>query len=141
MTVTRTFGELRRLQTFNERFDYLAIKQGLGDKTFGVERYLNQRFYRSRQWRLVRDEVIARDNGLDLGIPGRDIHHRIVVHHMNPMTIEDVDQAVEAILDPRFLITTSHETHNAIHYGSRENLSQPWEPRRPGDTDPWYKQP
>ena len=133
----KTHTELCRFETFDERFDYLSLKSRVGAATFGFERYLNQQFYTSRQWRDVRHEVIARDMGLDLGIPGRELHHKIIIHHMNPMTIEDIENGNPDILDPELLITVSHETHNAIHYGDRSRLPQPWTERKPGDTVFW----
>ena len=137
MGTTRSYEELSHIPTFEGRYDYLKIGSQVGFATFGGERYLNQRFYTSRQWRLARDFVIARDLGLDLGVPGFEIHDRIVVHHMNPLTIEDVDEGLDHILDPRFLITTTHATHNAIHYGDASLLPKPLIERVPGDTRLW----
>lgn len=133
----RTYSEMIQLETFEERFDYLSIRSSVGIATFGFERYLNQQFYRSTQWRHVRDLVILRDNGCDLADDDHMIHDRIIIHHMNPMTIEDVEEGNPAILDPEFLITTTHRTHNAIHYGDATLLRQPYVERRPGDTKLW----
>lgn len=133
----RTYSELRRLNTFTERYDYLRLKGVVGEPTFGYERYHNQRFYTSRQWKIVRDHVISRDLGLDLGAEGFVIHDRIIIHHMNPMTPEDIIHGDESILDPEFLITTTHKTHNAIHYGDASLLTQVLIERRPGDTKLW----
>lgn len=105
--------------------------------TFGFDRYLNQRFYTSRQWRQLREHVIARDEGLDLGSHGYEIYDRIIIHHMNPMTVDAVVEGDPAILDPEFLITTTHRTHNAIHYGDETLLARPLVERRRGDTKLW----
>lgn len=133
----RSFQELRRLPTFEERYRYLQLRGEVGQATFGFERYLNQAFYRSRQWKLVRDEVISRDEGCDLGTPGYEIFDRVIIHHMNPMSAEAIERGDEAILNPDFLITTTHRTHNAIHYGDEKLLVQPIVERRPGDTKLW----
>lgn len=133
----RTYSELRRISTFEDRFEYLKLKGSVGRSTFGFERYLNQQFYTSRQWRQARDKVIARDNGMDLGIEGYDIYDRIIIHHMNPMTVEDIEHGNSDILDPEFLITTTHKTHNAIHYGDASLLPKVLVERRPGDTRLW----
>lgn len=135
--IIRTFSELRLIPTFEERFEYLAIRGTVGESTFGFERYLNQQFYRSREWRQVRQVVIARDLGLDLGVEGHEIHDKVIIHHMNPMSIEDVENGIPDILNPNFLITTTHRTHNAIHYGDASLLPQPFVERRPGDTKLW----
>lgn len=137
MTEGRSYSELSRLSSLEERFDYLQLRGGVGRSTFGFERYLNQRFYTSSQWRRTRDFVIARDEGRDLGVPGYDIHDRIYIHHMNPMTVEDFETGNPAILDPEFLISVTHQTHNAIHYGTRDNLRKPFVEREPGDTRLW----
>lgn len=134
---SRSFRELRRLYTFDERFDYLALNGEIGEATFGFDRYINQQFYRSTEWRQVRDRVIARDLGRDLGIEGHEIHGKILIHHMNPMTIEEIEHGDYSILDPNFLIATCQLTHNAIHYGDRRKLPQPLVERRPGDTKLW----
>lgn len=133
----RTYSELRRLRTFEERFDYLKLHAGVGEKTFGFERYLNQRFYTSTEWRNVRDQVIVRDEGLDLGIDGYEIYDRILIHHMNPMRSEDLIHGNLDVLNPEFLITTTHRTHNAIHYGDKSLLPSALVDRRPGDTRLW----
>jgi tetrahydromethanopterin S-methyltransferase subunit F len=138
MTIRR-YSELRALSTFEDRFDYLKLHGGVGRSTFGFDRYINQQFYTSREWRDVRSKVIARDQGLDLGIPGFEIFDKIIIHHMNPMTVEDIETGIEDILNPQFLITTSHETHNAIHFGDRSQLRQPLVERRPGDTRLWQR--
>lgn len=135
--ITRSYSELRRLETFEERYRYLQLRGQVGNATFGFDRYLNQRFYTSTQWKQVRNHVIARDYGLDLGVPGYEIYDRIIIHHMNPMTAEDIEHGDEDILDPEFLITTTHKTHNAIHYGDERLLARPLVERRPGDTRLW----
>lgn len=137
MMTFRTYSELVRLETFEERYDYLRLGAQVGRSTFGFERYRNQRFYSSRQWKLIRDEVIARDLGCDLAIEGRDIYSKVIIHHMNPMTIEDVDKGNPDILNPEVLITTTLLTHNAIHYGDKDQLKSDYVPRRPGDTQEW----
>lgn len=133
----RSYSELSRLKTFEDRFAYLRIGGGVGVETFGTDRYLNQRFYKSPQWLSTRDFVIARDLGCDLGVEGYEIHHRILVHHMNPIEVVDITDGNSDILSPEYLITTTHQTHNAIHYG----LDSPYEfvsiERTPGDTKLW----
>ena len=134
---TRSYRELRRLTTFEERYEYLALRGEIGQATFGFDRWINQAFYRSAEWRHVREQVIFRDAACDLGVPGYDIRSQLMVHHMNPMTIEDVEDGRGWILDPEFLITTTHRTHNAIHYGDASLLVKPPVERRPGDTKLW----
>lgn len=138
-TNIRTYSELIRLPTFEERYRYLRLSGSVGRETFGFDRYLNQIFYRSPEWRSVRDFVIVRDNGCDLGIDGREIHERIIIHHMNPITIEDIERRSDYLLDPEFLISTIHSTHNAIHYGDESLLILAPVERSPYDTCPWRK--
>lgn len=133
----RTYSELRRLPTFSERYEYLSLRGEVGNSTFGHNRFLNQSFYKSREWRQIRNVVIARDFGLDLGCEGRDIHEGIVVHHMNPMLPDDIIGSSADILNPEYLITTCHDTHNAIHYGANEPVIPTVIERRPGDTKLW----
>lgn len=135
----RGYSELSRLHTFEDRFRYLKLYGTVGRATFGFDRYLNQKFYTSREWRRVRDYVIARDSGLDLGVTGHEIFDRVIIHHMNPMTVEDVYGGANDILEPEFLITTSHRTHNAIHYGDESILQQEYVERRPNDTALWRR--
>jgi hypothetical protein len=135
----RTYTELAQLESFEDRFDYLSIKGVVGEKTFGFERHLNQRFYSSREWRLIRDEVLTRDLGCDMGVEGYDISQRPIIHHMNPMIPKDLIHGNEDVLDPEFLITVTHRTHNAIHYGDKSLLALPIVERRPGDTRLWSK--
>lgn len=139
MMTIRTYRELRKLDSFQDRYNYLALGGSVGQSTFGFDRYLNQRFYKSREWLDVRRFVIARDNGCDLGIDGYDIHAGILVHHMNPITIQDVTHGEDSVFDPDFLITTTHRTHNAIHYGDESLLAKSHVPRGRGDTDLWKR--
>lgn len=133
----KTYSELSKLTTFEERYNYLRLNGFVGKETFGFDRYLNQVFYKSSKWRSIRDFVIVRDNGCDLGIEGREIHGRIIIHHMNPITIQDITQQTEFLLDPEFLISTVHETHNAIHYGDTNLLIREPVERKRNDTCPW----
>lgn len=137
MTTIRTYSELERLRTFEERYRYLSLSGRVGDRTFGPDRYLNQLFYQSREWRQVRQYVIARDNGCDLGINGFDIYKGLYIHHMNPMRVQDLTTVNPDILEPEYLICVSHETHNAIHYGDRQFTPRVLVERRPGDTKLW----
>ena len=137
MTNHRTYSEVRRLETFEDRFDYLNLQGSVGTSTFGFDRWVNQQFYRSSQWRRIRDQVIVRDNGCDLGVLGYEINGGLLVHHINPMVSEDIDLGEEWILNPEFLITTTQDTHNAIHYGDHESLRKPYVERSPGDTKLW----
>lgn len=133
----RTYSELITFPTFKERFNYLKLDGFVGKSTFGFDRYLNQMFYRSQRWKEIRDFVIIRDNGCDLGVEGYEIHSRIVIHHMNPITIEDIKKETEFLLDPEFLICTIHNTHNAIHYGDENLLIKAPIERSKNDTCPW----
>lgn len=136
MTI-RTYSELEQYTTLEDRFRYLALRGSVGASTFGFDRHINQTFYRSRQWKSIRNHVIVRDNGCDLGIDGYEIHDQILIHHMNPMVVDDIIGADERILDPEFLISTTHKTHNAIHYGDERLLPKPPVVRRAGDTRLW----
>lgn len=135
----RTYSELSRLQTFRERFEYLRLDGIVGVETFGFDRYLNQVFYNSDEWKAVRKTVIIRDKGCDLGMYGYDIHGKIIVHHMNPFSIDDVLHRKEELLDPKFLISTVLNTHNAIHYGDESLLPSAPIVRTRNDTCPWRK--
>lgn len=137
--ITRTYHDLLKLQSFDDRFRYLKLSGVIGNETFGVERYLNQRFYQSSEWKHIRDLVIIRDNGYDLGIEGCAIHGRPIIHHMNPVSIKDVVERTDVLLDPEYLITVSRDTHNAIHYGDMNLLSRSPVARSPFDTCPWKK--
>lgn len=135
----RTYSELIKFQSFTDRFNYLRLDGSVGDSTFGFDRYINQIFYRSNKWRSIRDHVIIRDNGCDLGVDGFDIHGRVLIHHMNPITIEDIREESEFLLNPDFLICTTHNTHNAIHYGDERLLITAPVERTKNDTCPWKK--
>lgn len=133
----KTYSELMTLPTYKERYQYLKLGSRVGEETFGFDRYLNQIFYKSEEWRRVRDEVIVRDNGCDLGVEGREIHGRVLVHHMNPITIEDIKNRSEFLLNPEYLITTVKNTHDAIHYGDESLLIDEPVIRTRNDTCPW----
>lgn len=133
----RTYTELITLNTWEERFEYLKLSGVVGEDTFGFDRYLNQRFYKSREWREIRNKIIARDLGCDLGIPGCEImYDKILIHHMNPIVPSDIVDATEYLLNPNYLITVSIDTHNAIHYG-KEKKPRVYEERHANDTCPW----
>ena len=133
----RTFSELKKLKSFEERYKYLKLGGEVGIATFGADRHLNQAFYRSKEWKRVRDQVIVRDNGCDLGVEGYQIYDRIYIHHMNPMTVDDVLDRNDDILNPEFLICVSFDTHNAIHFGDASLLPKLPIERKPGDTMLW----
>lgn len=137
MTWTKTYSELITLLTFEDRFEYLKLNGGVGRATFGFDRYVNQHFYASRQWQDVRSHVIVRDNGCDLAVPGFEIHVELLIHHMNPMEVRDIEDHEDWILDPEYLITTKHSTHNAIHYGTKNLGPKVVTARTPGDTRLW----
>ena len=139
-TMNRTYSELITLPTFEERFKYLQLNGAVGRDTFGFDRYLNQYIYqRSQRWKSVRDKIIVRDNGCDLGVEGYSIYGRIIIHHMNPISIEDILSDRDWIFDPEFLICVSHRTHNAIHYGDESLLPQTLIERTKNDTCPWRR--
>ena len=135
--VNRCYSELVLLPTFEERYRYLRVPGFVGQETFGFDRYMNQFFYRSPEWKRVRDMVIVRDLGCDLGIEGREIYDKIIIHHMNPILPRDIRSRNEMILDPEYLITTSNRTHQAIHYGDESLLITLPKPRMKDDTCPW----
>lgn len=138
--IIRTYAELSKLKTFKERFEYLQLNGQVGQDTFGFDRIFNQQFYRSKEWKACRDFVIIRDNGCDLGIEGYEISgQNVLIHHLNPISVSDISDRTKFLLDPEYLITTTHRTHNAIHYGD-DNLL-PKEPilRSRNDTCPWKK--
>lgn len=135
----RTYDELSAIADYFERYKYLRINQCVGERTFGGDRWLNQRFYQSREWKAVRDEVILRDNGFDIGHPEYPINGRIYIHHMNPMQPLDLKHGNPAVLDPKYLISVSMRTHQAIHYGDDGLLPKPLTARLPGDTVLWGK--
>ena len=125
--------------TFEDRFKYLQLKGRVGEETFGFDRWLNQKFYKDPEWLRIRDEVIIRDNGCDLAIPGREIYSRILIHHMNPITKDDILQRSKYLLDPEYLICTIKNTHDAIHYGDENLLVKGPVERKPNDTCPWRR--
>lgn len=134
----RTYEELSKLKTFKERYEYLKLDGVVGEETFGFDRYLNQQFYKyDPDWKKIRDEVIFRDNGCDLGIEGREINGLILVHHMNPIMKDDILNRSEYLLNPNYLITTIKSTHDAIHYGSEDLLMKDPVMRSKNDTCPW----
>jgi hypothetical protein len=133
----RCYSELEHIPTIEGRFDYLKMGAQVGNATFGFDRWLNQQFYASREWKDARQAVIVRDGGCDLGIPGYEIYGELLVHHMNPITPRDLEQGSDLILDPEYLITTTKRTHNAIHYGDRTLLPRLPDVRTPGDTALW----
>jgi|SRR5688572_16180565 len=133
----RTYSELAQIATFEERFEYLSLRGEVGCATFGGNRWINQRFYTSREWRRLRHDVIVRDEGCDLGIEGFEIHDKIIVHHMNPIEEDDILYGTARALDLDNLICTTHDTHNAIHYGDVSLLPKAYSPRQPGDTKLW----
>lgn len=137
--IIKRYSELKRLPTFKERFDYLRLNGVVGQDTFGFDRIFNQMFYRSKEWKRLRDYVIARDNGCDLGIEGYEIYTRPIIHHMNPITLDDIRENTEFLMNPEYLITTIHSTHNAIHYGNEDLLPKDPIVRTRNDTCPWKK--
>lgn len=137
MSRNRTYSELRRLETFEERYQYLKLGGIVGSFTFGFDRWINQEFYRSREWKNVRNEVIVRDNGCDLGLAGYEIFSGLIVHHMNPLTKEDIIHGDSSIINPMYLICTSVQTHNAIHFGDEHLLVRGPIERKAGDTTLW----
>ena len=134
----RTYSELSRMASFKDRFEYLRLDGAVGTETFGFDRYINQQFYRSQEWKRIRNEIIVRDNGCDLGIEGFEIYGRIYIHHMNPIMLRDIVHQTDFLLNPEYLICTTHQTHNAIHYGD-ESLLSTLEPvqRTRNYTCPW----
>lgn len=136
----KSYSELSQLETFEERFEYLRLDGIVGKDTFGFDRIFNQKFYRSEEWKQVRDFVIVRDNGCDLGVEGHEIYgNRIIIHHMNPISIDDIRHSTHNLLDPEYLITTIHQTHNAIHYGDEDQLIKAPIERVRNDTCPWRR--
>ena len=136
----RTYSELITFPTFEERFKYLQLNGQVGESTFGFDRYMNQVFYRSQKWKSIRDFVIIRDCGCDLGVEGYDIHGKIIIHHMNPLSMRDIETESDFLLNPDFLICTTHNTHNAIHYGDENLLVTAPIERTKNDTCPWRHQ-
>lgn len=137
MAKIRTYSEMMSFDSFDERFEYLKLGGYVGESTFGFDRYINQRFYTSRQWKDVRDYVLVRDNGCDLGIDDYQIFDSPIIHHINPMGVNDIMHGESWILDPEYLITVSHRTHNAIHYGADILIPNVVTERSPNDTKLW----
>lgn len=137
MKSIRRYSELMQLPTFEERYRYLRLSGSVGKETFGFDRYMNQFFYKSPEWRRVRDIVITRDAGCDLGVPGHEIFGRVLIHHMNPISPEDIRTRSDLLLNPEYLITTVQETHQAIHYGDENLLIGEPVQRQRNDTCPW----
>lgn len=133
----KTYSELILLPTFEERFKYLQLNGRVGKDTFGFDRYINQNFYRSAEWKRVRDYIIIRDNGCDLGVDGYEIHGKILIHHMNPITVSDINFSTEYLMKPEYLICVTHNTHNAIHYGDEKQIITGPVVRTKNDTCPW----
>lgn len=139
MTMIRTYSELSRLKTFKERYEYLRLDGVVGENTFGFDRYLNQAFYKSKEWKDIRRFVIIRDNGCDLGVEGCEIYTNIIIHHMNPIRQDDILSRTDLLMNPEYLITTMLNTHNAIHYGTEELLAAAPISRSKNDTCPWKR--
>ncbi len=137
MTIFKSYSSLIKLKTFNDRFNYLMLKGKVGIETFGHDRYLNQMLYSSRKWKRLRDEIIVRDNGCDLGIEDRLIFDKIIIHHINPLTILEIENEDPIVFDPENLICTTPRTHNAIHFGDASLLIKLPEERKKNDTIPW----
>ena len=135
----RTYSELIQIPTYKERFEYLRLDGQVGRDTFGYDRYLNQIFYRSQKWKSIRDQIIIRDNGCDLAMEGYDIYSKIIIHHMNPITIKDIELESDYLMDPEFLICVTHNTHNAIHYSDSNLLITAPIERTKNDTCPWRR--
>lgn len=137
MQIIKTYSELKQLQTFEERYEYCKLGGIVGETTFGFDRYLNQQFYRSPEWKRIRREIILRDEGCDLAFPGYEIHSRIYIHHLNPISEDELLHGVEAIINPNNLVCVSFDTHQAIHYGDSSLLPKTPIERRPNDTKLW----
>jgi len=136
--MTRSYSEFKKLKTFKERYDYLKLKGVVGESTFGFDRYINQALYKSEEWQRIRDEVIIRDKGCDLGIKEYELHDRIIIHHMNAITKNDILERRPHVYDPEYLVCVSHQTHQAIHYGDEDLLPKAvLVVRKKNDTCPW----
>ncbi len=136
-TMNKSYSELVKYKEFEDRLKYLMMHGVVGASTFGFDRHINQRFYASYEWRRARDQVISRDNGCDLGVPGYEIHGSLLIHHINPMGVNDIVHGEEWIFDPEYLITTTNKTHNAIHFSDLSLINKPFVERKPGDTKLW----
>lgn len=137
--ILKTYSELSKLKTFEDRFQYLRLDGIVGEETFGFDRYLNQILYQSDEWKLCRRDIIIRDNGCDLGCEGFEVHGRILIHHINPITVDDIVNRNPKVFDPENLILTSHNTHQAIHYGNEDLLIRAPVERSKNDTCPWKR--
>jgi len=133
----RCYKDLSRLESFMERYQYLKIHGKVGEETFGLDRYINQSLYKSQRWKNIRSQVIIRDNGCDLGVDGHEIDRYIVVHHMNPITLEDIEEERDVVFDPEYLICCTSRTHQAIHFGDEGLLPKDYVERKPNDTCLW----
>lgn len=133
----KTYSEMVKFNTFKERFNYLSLKGTVAEETFGFDRYLNQHFYKSRDWKRLREQIIVRDFGCDLGVHGYDIVGKIIVHHMNPIALRDLYNFTDFLLNPEYMVCVSHSTHNAIHYGDDSLIIDTPVERKPNDTCPW----
>lgn len=138
-TMIKTYSELIQYETFIERFRYLKLGGRVGEETFGFDRYLNQQFYKSKEWKQIRDFVIIRDGACDLGIPDREIISRVIIHHMNPITKFDILNKTDYLLNPEYMICTLKRTHDAIHYGDETLLFDELVERSKNDTCPWRR--
>lgn len=139
MNQIRTYSELIQFPTFVERFRYLSLQGVVAERTFGSSRYLNQDFYRSKEWKQIRDGVILRDNCCDLAVDGYAIYGKVIIHHLNPITVNDIVKQTEFLINPEYLICVTHQTHNAIHYGDENLLLTPPIERTRNDTCPWKR--
>jgi hypothetical protein len=137
MTKLKTYSEMIQHDFFEDRYEYLKLSGLVGRATLGFDRHIGQSFYRSREWKNIRDHVIVRDNGCDLGVIGHEIRGNLLIHHVNPISIDDLVGGLDWILNPEYLVTTCHDTHNAIHYGDASLLPQEFVERSPGDTRLW----
>lgn len=137
MPILRSYRELIRIPSFKERFEYLRLDASVGSETFGFDRYMNQRFYTSVEWKRFRNKVIVRDNSNDMAHPDFPISGRIIIHHLNPLTPEDIEESTDRLFDMNNVICVSEDTHNAIHYGAVDVLPKDYAPRTPNDTIPW----
>lgn len=135
--MTRTYSELSKIESFEERFEYLNLDGFVGEDTFGFDRYLNQKFYKSAEWKRIRNQVIIRDNGCDMGHPEHPISGSIIIHHMNPIKKEDIINTTSYLMNPEYLVCVSSRTHNAIHYGDVNQIKENFVERKPNDTCPW----
>jgi len=135
----RTYSELSKIKSFEDRFRYLQLNGKVGVETFGFDRFMNQAFYQSVEWKRIRDIVIMRDNGCDLGVNGHEIYGRITIHHMNPVLPRDIESHSDLLMNPEYLICTTHNTHNAIHFSNESLLPKDPIERKPNDTCPWKK--